>query len=72
MIKVYIDTYGCSANQNDSEIMAGLLEKADFILVDTVENADVIIVNTCIVKEPTHNKMNHLLENTKVNFLIKK
>src|SRR3989344_6276319 len=45
-----VQTTGCSANLADSEQMAGLLKQAKFELVDTIENADVVIFNTCTVK----------------------
>ncbi len=58
MIKnIYIETYGCSANQNNSEIIQGLLEKQGFIIVSRPEIADLAIINTCIVKGPTEHKM---------------
>jgi len=58
MVKsVYLETYGCSANQNNTEIMSGLLTKAGFKLEKTPENADFIIINSCIVKGPTENKI---------------
>ncbi|MCX6774912.1 MAG: tRNA (N(6)-L-threonylcarbamoyladenosine(37)-C(2))-methylthiotransferase [DPANN group archaeon] len=50
MNKVYIKTFGCSANQSDSEIMAGLLEEAGYKLVDSVKKADLVIINSCGVK----------------------
>lgn len=56
MPTTYIENYGCSANKSNAEIMAGLLEKAGcMILTDEREakNADIIIINTCVVKGPT-------------------
>ena len=55
--KVYIETYGCSANQNNTEIMTGLLVKAGFELEKSPENSDFIIINSCIVKGPTENRI---------------
>ena len=52
-MKVFIETYGCTFNQADSEIMAGILIENDVELVDNIEEADAIIVNTCYVKLPT-------------------
>jgi len=52
-MRIYIKTFGCSANQADSEIMAGLLDKAGYKLVDTAENADLVIINSCVVKGKT-------------------
>lgn len=57
MVKVYFENYGCSANTNDAEIMAGILEKNKHKIVDNEKNADVIIVNTCAVKGPTETKI---------------
>jgi MiaB-like tRNA modifying enzyme len=54
---VYIETFGCSANQNNSEILAGILSGAGFIPIKNAQIADVIIINTCIVKGPTEQKM---------------
>jgi len=54
---VYIETYGCSANQNNSEILAGILTGAGFMAVKNKQIADVLIINTCVVKGPTEQKM---------------
>ncbi|MCX7626503.1 MAG: tRNA (N(6)-L-threonylcarbamoyladenosine(37)-C(2))-methylthiotransferase [Candidatus Sumerlaeaceae bacterium] len=52
--RVYIETYGCTFNASDSEVMAGILECAGYALVSSAENADVVIVNSCIVKERSY------------------
>jgi MiaB-like tRNA modifying enzyme len=57
MIKVYLETYGCSANQSDSEIILGLLEQAGFKIVDSLEKSDINLINTCVVKQPTEQRM---------------
>ncbi|MBU4085989.1 MAG: tRNA (N(6)-L-threonylcarbamoyladenosine(37)-C(2))-methylthiotransferase [Nanoarchaeota archaeon] len=54
---LYIETYGCSANQNNSEIIKGKLINAGTELVSNPEIADIILINTCIVKEPTENSI---------------
>ena len=69
---VYIETYGCSANQSHSEIMMGLLERAGCKIVKIPEEADVLILNTCIVKEPTEKKMIHRIKSLKKKFPEKK
>ena len=56
-MKVYIDTYGCTFNKADAQIMGGVLKENHIDLVDSPELADVIIVNTCYVKLPTENKV---------------
>lgn len=57
-----METYGCSANRSHSEIMKGLLEKAGCKIVENPELANVLIVNTCIVKDPTEKKMIHRIQ----------
>lgn len=52
---VYISTYGCQMNVNDSERMYTLLEMSNFTPVSTPEQADLIIINSCSVREkPVH------------------
>ncbi len=46
-MKIYFDTLGCPKNMNDSEHACGLLELAGNVLVETPQQADAIIVNTC-------------------------
>jgi len=56
---VYLETYGCAANQSDSEIMAGLLSRAGFTIVTDEQaagDADLLILNTCTVKAPTEQR----------------
>ena len=52
-MNIYVESYGCSASQNDAEIMKGILAKAGFVIVNNEKLADIVILNTCIVKEPT-------------------
>ena len=52
-VKVFIKTFGCTLNKSDSEVMAGLLEKAEFDITENIDEADVIVVNTCTVKGPS-------------------
>lgn len=69
MIKfIYIETYGCSANQNNSEIIMGKLTEAGLQFTENPELADILILNTCIVKGPTENKMKgRIIELSKLN-----
>jgi tRNA-2-methylthio-N6-dimethylallyladenosine synthase len=48
---VYIETYGCQMNVSDSELMLGKLEASGYAQVDVPEEADVILVNTCAIRE---------------------
>lgn len=53
----FIKTYGCQANVRDEETMRGMLEKIGYIPTENVENADVIIINTCAVRENAEDKV---------------
>ncbi|MGC8556072.1 MAG: tRNA (N(6)-L-threonylcarbamoyladenosine(37)-C(2))-methylthiotransferase, partial [Conexivisphaera sp.] len=57
MPSYYLETYGCAANQADSDLMASVLEGAGFRSAAAPEESDVIVVNTCGVKSPTENKI---------------
>jgi tRNA-2-methylthio-N6-dimethylallyladenosine synthase len=48
---VYIETYGCQMNVSDSELMLGKLAASGYQPVDAPENADVILVNTCAIRD---------------------
>ncbi|MFO7872642.1 MAG: tRNA (N(6)-L-threonylcarbamoyladenosine(37)-C(2))-methylthiotransferase [Candidatus Undinarchaeales archaeon] len=69
-MKVYIETYGCSANFSDSEIMSGLLESKGHELVDSEKKADAVILNSCYVKDPTERKMKKRIKKLKNKKLI--
>ncbi len=52
---VYISTYGCQMNENDSERMYSLLEMANYVPVSSPDQASLIIINACSVREkPVH------------------
>ena len=55
--KYLIETFGCQMNVHDSERMAGLLEQAGFEPTPEEEDADVIVINTCSVRERAEEKL---------------
>jgi tRNA-2-methylthio-N6-dimethylallyladenosine synthase len=55
--KYLIETYGCQMNVHDSERMAGLLEQAGFEATDDAHDADVVVINTCSVRERAEEKL---------------
>ena len=57
MKSVYVETYGCSANQARSETMEGSLAANGMKITKNMARADVILLNTCIVKTPTENRI---------------
>lgn len=67
-IKAYIETFGCTFNQADSQIIAGNLLENNVEVADSIVDADVIIVNTCYVKQPTENKIITKIEKLKTEF----
>jgi tRNA-2-methylthio-N6-dimethylallyladenosine synthase len=53
----YIKTYGCQSNLRDSEDIVGILKKLDFKQASSIEKADLIILNTCAVRENAEKKV---------------
>jgi len=60
--KIYIETYGCTANKGDTEIMMGILGKSGFSVTESLGESDLVIVNTCIVKTPTEQRMRRRIQ----------
>ncbi len=53
----YIRTYGCQANERDTEVLAGILEQMSYTKTSSIEEADVILLNTCSIRENANNKV---------------
>lgn len=49
--KVFIETYGCQMNVNDSEVIASILHANGYAITNVIDNADVILINTCSIRE---------------------
>ena len=47
----YVDTYGCQQNEADSELLRGMLADMGYQITDTDQGADVIVINTCAIRE---------------------
>jgi tRNA-2-methylthio-N6-dimethylallyladenosine synthase len=56
-LKVFVRTFGCQMNENDSEHIAGLLARAGAGRADRPEDADIVVVNTCAVREKSEEKL---------------
>lgn len=52
----YVKTYGCQMNEHDTENIKAMLEEVGFSEVDDYEKADLVILNTCSIRENAHNK----------------
>jgi tRNA-2-methylthio-N6-dimethylallyladenosine synthase len=57
MAKLHLITYGCQMNEYDSERVAGLLRERDYELTDDATAADVILLNTCAIREKAEDKV---------------
>ena len=57
MTRVHVETYGCTRNKADAEIMEAILLRAGYELAETPDSADYVVVNTCAVKDPTEKHM---------------
>ena len=49
--KVYIETYGCQMNVNDSEVVLSILQDEGYSLTENIEEADLILANTCSIRD---------------------
>ncbi len=61
MAKLKLITFGCQANEADSEKIAGVLAEEGFDLTETAEDADLILLNTCSIREKAEHKVYSLL-----------
>ena len=75
--KYYVRTYGCQMNEHDSEKIKGMLESVGFTSCDVLESADIVILNTCAIRENAHDKvfgflgvLKHLKDTTNPNLLV--
>jgi tRNA-2-methylthio-N6-dimethylallyladenosine synthase len=55
--RFYLRTFGCQMNEHDSERLAGLLSVEGMERTDDVEDADVVVLNTCCIRENADNKL---------------
>ena len=60
--KVFIESYGCQMNMNDSEIVASILLKQGYNTTDQVDEADLILINTCSIREKAETTVRNRLK----------
>jgi tRNA-2-methylthio-N6-dimethylallyladenosine synthase len=68
--KLYIESYGCQMNFSDSEIVASILQKEGFDTTSDINQADLVFLNTCSIREKAEQTVRHRL--THINGLKKK
>jgi len=56
-LKIYIEGYGCTLNSADTNIIKNSIAFKDFTIVDDLNDADIVVINTCIVRLETEHKM---------------
>ena len=75
--RYYVRTYGCQMNEHDSEKIIGMLESVGYKKTEEIENADIVILNTCAIRENAHDKvfgflgvLKHIKDTTNPNLLV--
>jgi|GEM_PF-5895834 len=63
--KLYVETYGCQMNVNDTEIVQGVMNNHGYTMTDTPESADVILLNTCAIRDNAEKKIHERLKHLK-------
>ena len=61
----YLETFGCQMNVHDSEKVIGTLVEQGYAQVDTVESADLVLYNTCSIRDKAEQKVFHRLNDFK-------
>ena len=62
MNKFYIETYGCQMNVADSEVVAAILQTTDAQVTDNIDEADIILLNTCSIRDNAEQRVQHRLQ----------
>ena len=75
--KYFLKTYGCQMNEHDSENLKAMLEELGFTEVDDYNDADLVLLNTCSIRENAHNKafgmlgrLKHVKESTNPDLIV--
>ena len=58
-MNLYIETYGCQMNFADSEVVASILIKAGHRIVDSLDDADCVLINTCAIRDNAEQRVRH-------------
>ncbi len=60
--KLYIETYGCQMNVVDSEVVVAILQQHNYELTEEVEEADLVLVNTCSIRDNAEQRVRSRLK----------
>lgn len=64
-LRIYVETYGCQMNEYDSELVKSILAGRGHSMTPSENDADVILINTCAIRENAHTKIYHRLQQLK-------
>ena len=64
--KLYIETYGCQMNVADSEVVSAILEKENYQITNEAKEADLILINTCSIRDNAEVRVKRRLDNLKI------
>ena len=70
--KFYIETYGCQMNVADSEVVAAILQTTDAVMTEQWEDADIILLNTCSIRDNAEQKVGARLRELKAHIKNRK
>ncbi len=65
MKNIYLETYGCQMNEYDSELVRSILTASQYQFVPSIDLAQIVLMNTCAVRENAHQKIYHRLDELK-------
>jgi len=68
MLQIYIESYGCSNNQAETEMIKAMLFSAGCSFTNNIDIADITIINTCVVKDKTINKIKRKIQDYSKKF----
>src|SRR5271156_5785372 len=60
--KYYIESYGCAMNFSDSEVVASILANAGFDATTDHNDADLVLINTCAIRDNAEQRLRHRLQ----------
>lgn len=61
--RIYVETYGCQMNAADSEVVLSILHREGYSPTDEIDNADVVLLNTCSIRENAEQRIRRRLRN---------
>jgi len=70
-MQIFFETYGCAMNHADTSIMKNILQKNNHVIIDNIADSDIIILNTCTVREVTEKMIIRRVKNIKKDEILR-